>query len=380
MCVFATKSARKSCQKRPLSAKEQQKNQQEPNRFLPVTHKSSTFAVRLAYICQEYAKSLSLTLKNNILMKSKFCLTLMLLSCIMSFAQTAKKPTIMVIPSDHWCTSRYFTKVMDNQGKKVTINDYEAAFREDAELYSVAAKIGEIMAADGYPVKDYMQEYKSLMDEQTEEEVTMSSMGSMIEETPLDMLRRRVKYDIELRVDWTINKEGKSKSVSVNIAAIDTYSNKQVAAANGTSEAADMIVVRLIENALQEQMTNFALQLNKHFEDVQTNGREITLQIRCWDSGMITLEEENEDGDELIDVIAEWVEDNTVKGVYNLASNTETRAKFEQVRIPMFNDKGRAMDARMFANQLRKYLREQSIECKVMNKGLGEAVLVLGEK
>ena len=313
-------------------------------------------------------------------MKTKFCLSFLLLCSIMTFAQTAKKPTIMVIPSDHWCTSRYFTKTMDNQGKKVTINDYEAAFREDAELYSVAAKIGEIMAADGYPVKDYMQEYKSLMDEQTEEEVTMSSMGSMIEETPLDMLRRRVKYDIELRVDWTVNKEANGKSISVNIAAIDTYSNKQVAAANGTSEAADMIVVRLIENALLEQMSNFALQLNKHFEDLQTNGREISLQIRCWDSGMITLEDENEDGDELIDVIAEWIEDNTVKGAYNLASNTETRAKFEQVRIPMFNDKGRAMDARMFANQLRKYLREQSIEGKVMNKGLGEAVLVIGEK
>lgn len=304
----------------------------------------------------------------------------LLMTNLCVLAQTAKKPTIMVIPSDHWCTSRYFTKTMDNQGKKVTINDYEAAFREDAELYSVAAKIGEIMAADGYPVKDYMQEYKSLMDEQTEEEVTMSSMGSMIEETPLDMLRRRVKYDIELRVDWTVNKEANGKSISVNIAAIDTYSNKQVAAANGTSEAADMIVVRLIENALLEQMSNFSLQLNKHFEDLQTNGREISLQIRCWDSGMITLEDENEDGDELIDVIAEWIEDNTVKGAYNLASNTETRAKFEQVRIPMFNDKGRAMDARMFANQLRKYLREQSIECKVMNKGLGEAVLVLGEK
>ena len=307
-------------------------------------------------------------------------LLFLLMTNLCVLAQTAKKPTIMVIPSDHWCTSRYFTKVMDNQGKKVTINDYEAAFREDAELYSVAAKIGEIMAADGYPIKDYMQEYKSLMDEQTEEEVTMSSMGSMIEETPLDMLRRRVKYDIELRVDWTINKEEKGKSISVNIAAIDTYSNKQVAAANGTGKASDMIVVRLIEDALQKQMTNFTLQLNKHFEDVQTNGREITLQIRCWDSGMITLEDENEDGDELIDVIAEWIEDNTVKGAYNLASNTETRAKFEQVRIPMFNDKGRAMDARMFANQLRKYLREQSIECKVMNKGLGEAVLVLGEK
>lgn len=298
----------------------------------------------------------------------------------MSFAQTAKKPTIMVIPSDHWCTSRYFTKVMDNQGKKVTINDYEAAFREDAELYSVAAKIGEIMAADGYPVKDYMQEYKSLMDEQTEEEVTMSSMGSMIEETPLDMLRSRVKYDIELRVDWTINKEGKGHSISVNIAAIDTYSNKQVAAANGTSKAGDMIIARLIDGALEKQMKNFATQLNTHFNDIQQNGREITLQIRTWDSGYVTLEDENEDGDELIDVISEWVEENTVNGAFNLASNTETRAKFEQVRIPMFNEKGRAMDARMFATQLRKHLKSQGFDSKVMNKGLGEAVIVIGEK
>ena len=304
----------------------------------------------------------------------------LLMTNLCVLAQTAKKPTIMVIPSDHWCTSRYFTKVMDNQGKKVTINDYEAAFREDAELYSVAAKIGEIMAADGYPVKDYMQEYKSLMDEQTEEEVTMSSMGSMIEETPLDMLRSRVKYDIELRVDWTINKEGKGHSISVNIAAIDTYSNKQVAAANGTSKAGDMIIARLIDGALEKQMKNFATQLNTHFNDIQQNGREITLQIRTWDSGYVTLEDENEDGDELIDVISEWVEENTVNGAFNLASNTETRAKFEQVRIPMFNEKGRAMDARMFATQLRKHLKSQGFDSKVMNKGLGEAVIVIGEK
>lgn len=342
-------------------------SQKGPTRTIHMSNKSSTFASET-------------TKYKTHMMKSNFFLALLLLSSIMSFAQTTKKPTIMVIPSDHWCTSRYFTKVMDNQGKKVTINDYEAAFREDAELYSVAAKIGEIMAADGYPVKDYMQEYKSLIDEQTEEEVTLSNMGSMIEETPLDMLRRRVKYDIELRVDWTINQEAKGHSVSLNIAAIDTYSNKQVAAANGTGKAVDKIVVRLIENALKEQMKSFSTQLNNHFNDVQKNGREISLQIRCWDSGMITLEEENENGDELIDVIAEWVEDNTVNGAFNLASNTETRAKFEQVRIPMFNEKGRAMDARMFANQLRKHLREQSIACKVMNKGLGEAVLVIGEK
>lgn len=314
------------------------------------------------------------------MMKSKICLTMLLLCSMITFAQTAKKPTIMVIPSDHWCTSRYFTKTMDNQGKKVTINDYEAAFREDAELYSVAAKIGEIMAADGYPVKDYMQEYKSLMDEQTEEEVTMSSMGSMLEETPLDMLRSRVKYDIELRVDWMVHQEKNGRSVSVSIAAIDTYSNKQVAAASGTCNAADKIIARLIEDALNKQMGGFTQQLNNHFADLTQNGREITLQIRVWDSGSITLEDEKAEGVALIDMISSWVEDNTVAGAFNLTSNTESRAKFEQVRIPMLNAKERAMDARMFANQLRQYLKTQGVDSKVMNKGLGDATLILGEK
>ena len=313
-------------------------------------------------------------------MKSNICLTFLLFCSILSSAQTAKKPTLMVLPSDHWCSTRYFTNTIENQGKKVTINDYEAAFREDAELYSVANKIGEIMTAKGYPVKDYMQEYKSIMDEQTEEEVTMSSMGAMIEETPLDMLRSRVKYDIELRVDWTIHQEKKGRSVSISIAAIDTYSNKQVAAASGTCDAADKIIARLIEDALNKQIDNFATQLVNHFSDLAHNGREITLQIRTWDSGSITLEDENANGVALIDVISAWVEDNTVNGSFNLTSNTESRAKFEQVRIPMLSDKGRAMDARMFANQLRQYLKTQVIDSKVMNKGLGEAVIVIGEK
>lgn len=313
-------------------------------------------------------------------MKLKISLTILLLCSMITFAQTAKKPTIMVIPSDHWCTSRYFTKVMDNQGKKVTINDYEAAFREDAELYSVAAKIGEIMAANGYPVKDYMQEYKSLMDEHVEEEVVMSNAGYMLEETPLDMLRSRVKYDIELRVDWMVHQEKNGRSVSVSIAAIDTYSNKQVAAANGTCNAADKIIARLIEDALNKQMGGFTQQLNNHFADLTNNGREITLQIRVWDSGSITLEDEKAEGVALIDIISSWVEDNTVAGAFNLTSNTESRAKFEQVRIPMLNAKGRAMDARMFANQLRQYLKIQGVDSKVMNKGLGDATLILGEK
>ena len=35
---------------------------------------------------------------------------------ITSFAQKAKKPTIMVVPSDVWCNQNNFTQTFNNQG------------------------------------------------------------------------------------------------------------------------------------------------------------------------------------------------------------------------------------------------------------------------
>jgi hypothetical protein len=50
--------------------------------------------------------------------------------------------------------------------------------------------------------------------------------------------------------------------------------------------------------------------------------------------------------------------------------------------IPLFDAKGRALDARRFANELRKFLRGEpfTLESKVMMRGLGEAIIVIGEK
>ena len=48
----------------------------------------------------------------------------------------------------------------------------------------------------------------------------------------------------------------------------------------------------------------------------------------------------------------------------------------------VYDDKGRAIDARKFTKDLRKYLKgeEYGITSKLMTRGLGEAILVLGEK
>jgi len=80
-------------------------------------------------------------------------------------------------------------------------------------------------------------------------------------------------------------------------------------------------------------------------------------------------------------LIEKWVSDNTVQGRFNTTDATENMMLFEQVRIPLFDAENKAVDARKWANGLRKFLKETyQIESKLMMKGLGQASLVLGEK
>ena len=296
-------------------------------------------------------------------------------------AQQAKKPTIMLLPSDHWCSVRYFTKVLDNQGVKQTINDYDSAFRTDAELPQVVSKVGELMTSLGYDLKDFMMENKALNDRMLEEQVTMSKSGASVIETPLDMLRRTVKYDIELCVDWDIISEGNKKAVRFTIEAFDSYTNKRIATSTGVGKPSSKGIAYQIEGIISDKINTFDSQLKQFLSKQQVSGREVRLSVRMWDSAAIDLEAEF-GGKELIEYIQLWLKANTVNSAFNLTNATESRAQFEQVMIPCFDDSGMAIDARAFVSKLRKYLRKEpfNIESKVVSRGLGEAILIIGEK
>ena len=92
--------------------------------------------------------------------------------------------------------------------------------------------------------------------------------------------------------------------------------------------------------------------------------------------------EQAEGNDELTDVILRWMQQNTVSGRFSMPYASENRMNFTQVRIPVYDDYGVAIDAYAFARSLSKMLRREpyQIPSKVLVKGLGRAVIVLGEK
>lgn len=313
---------------------------------------------------------------------NKTILTLIgLLVTVIVFGQ-AKKPTLMILPSDNWCTQRYFMTEFDNQGTKQSVPNYKQAFQEDTELGQVISKIGALMIDKGFPLKDAEQELKAIETRNAEYNMTSSkTSGSSISESPLDILKKRAKADIIIQIWWKVNKEGDQKSVSFILEAFDAYTSKRIASSSGNGSPSNEIIPVQLEKAILANIDPFSAQLQSHFDDMFTNGREIMLTIKIWDSWENDLETEF-DGEELTDIIDDWMAKNTVSGRYNMTDVTENVIRFEQVRIPIYDDKGRAIDARAFTNDLRKFFKAEPylIESKLMTRGLGEAIIVLGEK
>ena len=140
-----------------------------------------------------------------------------------------------------------------------------------------------------------------------------------------------------------------------------------------------------------EEMFDINIQCDKstfeyyidHFQEMQTIGREIVLDIKVFANNAAGVDLETEyDGVELVDIIENWLQLNTVQGRFSRQYSSENIANFTQVRIPVYDDRGRAIDANGFAKQLSKMLKGEpyKIPNKVLVKGLGRAVIILGEK
>jgi hypothetical protein len=314
-------------------------------------------------------------------MRSTF-LFLVLIAANFVLAQ-AKKPTIMVLPSDNWCEQRFFMTEFDNQGTKQKVPNYKQAFQEDTEIGQVISKIGSLMIDRGFPLKDAEQELKAIEARAAEDNMTTStSTGSSIAESPVDMLKNKAKADIVIQIWWKVTKTDAGKVLSFTVEAFDAYTNKRIAAATGNSEPNNTAIVPvLLEQALLSKIDPFVNQLQQHFDDMLLNGREIRLTVKRWNTWQYTLEDEIE-GEEITDHINNWMQTNTVNKRFNMSDASENIIRFEQVRIPIYDANGNPVDARAFAKGLQKHLKSTpyNFEVKLVTRGLGEAILILGEK
>ena len=298
-----------------------------------------------------------------------------------SFAQ-GKKPSIMVIPMDIWCQERGFWDVYEDQGNVVGYPNYQQAVQDSRELMLVISEINSLFQERGYGLKDLSASLKSIAQRNARNTLTTSKNYNSLSVSPLDKLNRQVKADIIVEIDWHINTIGPKCSVTYNIRALDSYTNKQIAGAQGTGKPqfTNELSV-LLREAVIANMDNFLYQLQSHFDDCVENGREVVIEVGVFDNGFGDDLETEYDGYELREIIENWMAEHTVKGQFTMVESTENIMLFEGVRIPLLKENGQALDASGFINELRRYLKNTYIiESKNNSPSLGYAQIVIGEK
>lgn len=317
-------------------------------------------------------------------MKTKLLLLVMSLFTLASVFGQAKKPTLMVVPSDVWCNQNGYMTEYDNQGTIQLVPDYLKAIQTNMDLKLAISKINDLMAERGFPLKDLEQQIKLINQTNADMNITTSSNGNTMSESPSDRLMRTAKADIILELTWNIVQQGPKYSLTFILEGKDSYTGKSIGGASGTSAptfSAELPV--LLEEAAVAHLDNFNNRLQAHFDDLFANGREVSLEIRVFADNEAGIDLETEyDGYELMEIIEDWMSINTVQGRFSKLGSSENYIQYEQVRIPLFKENGAAMDTEGFARQLRNVLRKEpyNIPVKVLNRGLGKTILVLGEK
>lgn len=311
-------------------------------------------------------------------MKQLVVILLGMLSLMPVNAQKMMKPSVMVVPGDAWCNSNGF---LEKSGDDY-YPDYRRALLENSDLLNVISKINIIMADRGFPLENLETALKTLKTENVERKLYTAKDGSSIQVSPLDNLYRAAAADIVLQLSWNVNKVGPKNSITFNLQALDSYTTKQVAGAQGTGAASfSADVATLLEEAVLSHMDVFCDRLMQHFLETRERGREISIDVLLGKGASCDFSTEFDDY-ELAEVITRQVSRNAVEHSFSKGPSTETQLQYRSVRMPAADEDGVPMDAYSFARRIARALKKSpySLTVKVIAKGLGKAVVIIGEE
>lgn len=316
-------------------------------------------------------------------MKSKIALFIVLCAFINTvFAQSgykAKKPVIMIVPSDNWMTQNGFSSAINNQGKQDFIYDYGKAFANNFELISVISQVNGLFQSREFPFKSLEEELKKINNDQIADDAMESENGVAFEQNKFEKILQTAQADIVIYLSWNKYKNGIQNSLRIILEAKDPVTRKAIASQQSISQPSSSATIDiLLEEAVLNVIDNFNAKLQAHFDDMFTNGREVNFRIKKlqnWDGDF----NKQYNGKDLTEIIEDWFLSNTVKGRFSLNA-TKNSISVEQARIPLFDEKGSPLDSRAFARKLRKYLNgaPYNIPCNVTGVKLGEAIISVG--
>lgn len=248
-----------------------------------------------------------------------------------TFAQ-AKKPRLVVVPSDALLLQMGLLGATDDMGEMNYVQNYKQAFL-DTDFKGCIAKISEMFNDRGFPLT------------MLEAELRRAQGKNLV-----------IPIDIRLELNYKITKKGPQDILYFELTALDAYSSKQVGASSGQSNPAiGETKVNLLQEAVLDKIDKFAADIDNYFTGLADVGHESRLTIES--EGGVDL-------NDIIDDVEDWLSNNCVNGAFSTDNVDETVIQVTQAMMPLYGANGRALDARNFYKPLRDILAAKGIIAK----------------
>lgn len=165
---------------------------------------------------------------------------------------------------------------------------------------------------------------------------------------------------------------GGKNSVRLNIKGYDAFTgrllgSKTVSSHTMRTEKFD----KLVEQALKKTemdgdnqtkrlvLEEFLGVMQGKFDEMIENGRVVKIIFALDANAEMTYDDEvGEDGDFLRDVIDDWIDENAYKGNYHSQGVSGLELIYDEVRIPLRDDRGRNLTTNKYAREVRKFCRK----------------------
>lgn len=321
-------------------------------------------------------------------MKKIFLTLLLLLAAGMTLnAAEAKKPKIMVFPSDDWCMANGFVLPGTNTP------DYERAL-QDPDMDGAVAVMGDIMAEMGYEMFSLKQELKQLHTEGAYGMAVTSKGDGMVQESDRDLVTRNVGCDFIVELSISSKPFGARRAIEFKAQTIDAASRKILHGDIGSSSASSAPTPILVKEAVGGFIDNFCHKIDLAFTKMERDGREGSVVFKIADDCPLCFEDEVSIGGESGE-LAEYIEyilgECAVDGAYNLNQKSRETLRFDQVRFPLFaavraggfgsrSGKVKSQSMESFIKNVTDKLASFNISATIVPIGQGSAYVVLGRK
>jgi len=254
------------------------------------------------------------------------------------------QPTIMVIP-------------YANKGE-----DLRTVLEADISRRVALIKVKEGFDSRGFTTVDFVAKLKAA-------EVD----GLFNSDAQSDVKSTMVEYsgaDIYVEVEAYAAKAASGNSMRLTLTAYDAFTGNSLA--NKTEESGQFYTDnfdKLVEKALKkkadeaqpEMLEDFLNVMQGKFTDIVENGRPIKVIFGLKEDSEYDYDTEVNPGNDMLEaVIDDWMSKNAYKGNYHSQGVTKLSLIYDQVRIPLRDEKDKNFSPNRFAQQIVKFCNSLS--------------------